>query len=690
MIPKRLELENFFSYSELELDFDFSSALIVGENGSGKSTLLEAIAWILFGKSKYKHADNIVKRGRKVAKGVLFFEHDGKNYKIIRKRNAKLASQNSLEFFEILDDGKEKPIKSDTNTELDTKIKDVIKSNYDVFINSSYFKQGQISDFLYGTSAQRQKLISSILNLDRWDTYMDVANKKSKEADKDLSILKYKLSELQTVEEQLGFCESEIDSKKEKNEELGRHGELLGESIRAIEAKINNLKSQSKNLNDFQETKTKLDYVSSKLTELLFTKKEKHSLIEKATVDKTVNERAIFEIDEQIENLLPNLELKDRIEDVSDKESKLRILKVDLDIYSNQIKNLEDGDECLACGYVHTDPIRKNEEIKSIQSKVDALALRIEKGNSVIDRLREYETKVKQTELEIDKYISRKRNIENNIKLQELRIESSENELVLIDKNIEDYSKQKDGLEKTLDSLNAVAQKEDIIELKNDLDLRKKELKDLSTIRDDLFYNIGALNQKLDRLYKEAEKKKVLMAEVAILNNQATVYSSLVRGFGRSGIQAIIIDNVMEELAVVTNEKLNEFTSIPTYVEFITQKKDSKDSWKETLDVNIRTPSGISEFEGLSGGEGFRVAFAIRLALSHIQARRMGGETQLLMLDEVSTCLDPRGIELFVSILRKLEKTMKIMVITHDDNLKEEFEHIISVRKDGEDSILTS
>ena len=112
----------------------------------------------------------------------------------------------------------------------------------------------------------------------------------------------------------------------------------------------------------------------------------------------------------------------------------------------------------------------------------------------------------------------------------------------------------------------------------------------------------------------------------------------------------------------------------------------SASSIKETLDLEISTSTGTSPFESLSGGEQFRVAFAVRLALSTIQAKRMGGELQLLMLDEVSSSLDKSGLETFAGIIKRLEKNMKILAITHDDALKEYFDTIITVKNTGGDS----
>jgi exonuclease SbcC len=105
---------------------------------------------------------------------------------------------------------------------------------------------------------------------------------------------------------------------------------------------------------------------------------------------------------------------------------------------------------------------------------------------------------------------------------------------------------------------------------------------------------------------------------------------------------------------------------------------------KETLDVEVISPTSVKYIEDLSGGEQFRVAFSVRLALAAVQARRQGGDLTLLLLDEVSSSLDKVGIETFVSIVKELQKTMIVMLITHDDSLKEHFDNVIKVSNDGQ------
>ena len=59
-----------------------------------------------------------------------------------------------------------------------------------------------------------------------------------------------------------------------------------------------------------------------------------------------------------------------------------------------------------------------------------------------------------------------------------------------------------------------------------------------------------------------------------------------------------------------------------------------------------------------------------------------GTKMGFLLLDEVNSPLDRYGVEtLFVSVIKSLEERYKIMVITHDESLKEKFDNILEVSK---------
>jgi DNA repair exonuclease SbcCD ATPase subunit len=75
--------------------------------------------------------------------------------------------------------------------------------------------------------------------------------------------------------------------------------------------------------------------------------------------------------------------------------------------------------------------------------------------------------------------------------------------------------------------------------------------------------------------------------------------------------------------------------------------------------------------------------------LSELSSRYGGSSLEFIMMDEVNSPLDRFGVEtLFVSVIKSLEDKYKIMVITHDESLKEKFDNVIDVTKvNGESSI---
>jgi len=120
-------------------------------------------------------------------------------------------------------------------------------------------------------------------------------------------------------------------------------------------------------------------------------------------------------------------------------------------------------------------------------------------------------------------------------------------------------------------------------------------------------------------------------------------------------------------------------------VSFATQRefKDKKrEDRKETLDIVIQDAAGKREYELFSGGEAFRINFAIRLALSRVLARRAGARLQTLVIDEGFGSQDADGRQRLVEAINLVKPEFaKIMVITHLEELKDAFPARIEVTK---------
>jgi exonuclease SbcC len=186
----------------------------------------------------------------------------------------------------------------------------------------------------------------------------------------------------------------------------------------------------------------------------------------------------------------------------------------------------------------------------------------------------------------------------------------------------------------------------------------------------------------LDKL-KESKKKFVEDKEKN--NEQITRLKALERAFGKDGIPALLIEQALPEIESNANEILDRLSDGSMSVKFETQRefKDKKrEDRKETLDIRIRDGAGERDYELFSGGEAFRVNFAIRLALSRVLSRRAGARLRTLVIDEGFGSQDAEGRQRLIEAINMVSVDFaKILVITHMEELKDAFPARIEVTK---------
>ncbi len=203
-----------------------------------------------------------------------------------------------------------------------------------------------------------------------------------------------------------------------------------------------------------------------------------------------------------------------------------------------------------------------------------------------------------------------------------------------------------------------------------------------------LHVQVGTLENYL-RGCKQAEvEKQAKEVRRKTLHQEQWLYAQLVAAFGKKGIQLYIIENAIPELSEEANELLARITDNAMQVSFETTRPGRSTSNEiETLDIRIQDDAGIRPYELFSGGEAFRVNFAIRIALSRLLARRAGARLQTLILDEGFGTQDGKGREKLIEVIDSIKDDFeKILVITHVDDMKDAFGQRIEITKDQEGS----
>jgi exonuclease SbcC len=219
----------------------------------------------------------------------------------------------------------------------------------------------------------------------------------------------------------------------------------------------------------------------------------------------------------------------------------------------------------------------------------------------------------------------------------------------------------------------------DILQLKKELDSIDIELSQISR-------RLGADKQRLDTIERKKVDKEKIQAELDQLIVAISRYQKLEEAFGKNGVPALLIEQALPEIEAHANELLDRLTIGQLSIHFETQSeyKDKKrQDKKETLDILINDANGHTRaYELFSGGESFRINFAIRLALSQVLAKRSGARLQTLVIDEGFGSQDHTGRSRLVETINQVKRDFsKILIITHLEELKDAFPGRIEVEK---------
>ena len=193
---------------------------------------------------------------------------------------------------------------------------------------------------------------------------------------------------------------------------------------------------------------------------------------------------------------------------------------------------------------------------------------------------------------------------------------------------------------------------------------------------------LGAVRQKLDTCVQLARLREARSAERAALLLDKAMYDELRVAFGKKGLQAMIIENIIPEIEDEANAILFRMTDGRMRIKLDTQRETKAKDVVETLDITVADEWGPRSYELFSGGEAFRINFALRVALARLLARRAGASLQTLIIDEGFGTQDAQGRERLIEAINSIQDDFeKVLVITHIQELRDAFPVQIEVFK---------
>ena len=310
---------------------------------------------------------------------------------------------------------------------------------------------------------------------------------------------------------------------------------------------------------------------------------------------------------------------------------------------------------------------KKKDEIKRIEGKLRESAFDparyeyvrdgLKKGRAIPEKMKD----LANAEKNYDEWLTEKE------RLKDILAQLKENVLALENKGKE---------------LQSQLASEDV--LKTELLHKKKEREESEIRLTKLQQNRGEVQARIQQISEAKVQLKTAKTNRKKTEEALSIYKKLRTAFGKSGIQSLIIEQALPEIEERASEILFRLTEGKMQVHLETIKDKKSGGTKETLEIVITDDQGMPRsYETYSGGEAFRINFALRIALSQILAERNGVRIRTLGIDEGFGTQDEEGIQYLIEAIQEVQDDFeKIIVITHLDRLKEAFPVRIEVVKD--------
>lgn len=687
MIPLELELENFLAYRDpgtLHLD-GIHVACLVGPNGAGKSSLLDAITWCLWGKARTNSADELVHEGQTDMAVTLTFSQNRQRYRVLRQRSTRKRGRSLLDL-QVRNpaDSSWRSLAEGTIRETQARIDELLRLDYATFVNSAFLVQGKADQFTTKTPGERKEVLANILGLSRWEAYEHRAKSKIRGIEKSIQRLDGRLEELEKeLGERAGY-ERELAAAEEESKGIGEQLANAEEEWVSLEQSRKDLISHQREIDDLtRRTVSREKEIAEAKEELAKALGDADEDALQAALSEVHGELAEFESLEAARD-----ELQSTRTALAEEAANLQGINQRLGPETEPLKTrasiLEGATEpvCPTCAQ----PLTEEHRSEVLHSLGEAIESRREQYRRNRDRIREIEAAIEEKDRELGEL---REQLEGRS-----RLEKRAGELEAALSHAAEARERADGLQKKIEKWQAslkesVSQREkiekDAAETEQQLQAASLTQEDLDRLRrrkrmaDERVggarQQLGAL-EDLEKLHDEAQRTREREAR------DLSLYQELREAFSKRGVPAMIIETVVPELERSANDLLSRMTDGRLHVRIKTQREIKSGELREALDIVISDELGRRPYELYSGGEAFRINFAIRIALSKLLANRAGAQLRSLFIDEGFGTQDAQGREELIEAIRRVQEDFdRILVITHIEEMKDAFPTRIEVRK---------
>lgn len=680
MLPKYIKVKNFTSYLQETINFDLYSPIfcVTGLNGTGKSSIIDMITTAIFYRArgvneKGTGMDSLINKNENQFEIEFVFTMNNNEYKIIRRKIRN--GSHELEFFINGISQTEKL------TETQNKISNIIKMDYETFLDTVCIGQGQSGRFMQKKPNERKDVFIQVLGLDKYEKLEQYTKELKKETKLEIDKLKDKINNLDSINNNENYYEDIKNNNKMKIVNcktliINQEKEL--ENVLIEKAQYEQAKKSSEHiLNQRVTLKSKLANITQLLNSDIIKKDNLEAkLIQYQDIDKQITEyQKIIEENQQL--------YAESLSSKSSLETNIDMLKTQAKQMKNKYDRLHNYNEgqCEFCGHNIT-PQYKTAYLNDLRKSAMELITQCKSYEPQLEEMNKNISLYKKLMLENKQKLQTAQNIYTQVIKAKEQIEHLKNTILNLNEQIvEIQNEYNENISINIDNIKTKIFNDNI--LKNQINNLRNEL---SILESDYAIATNKLAEiKLSK--KEIEKINVKLNDLQILYDD---YDDLITAWGKSGIQAAIIRNTLPEIEVEINNLLQLLCNGKVTVEFNTEKvtKGKKKVSKkptsiETLDIIVNDQGESRTYETYSGGEQFRIDFACHVGLSKFLAKRAGAVIDFFIVDEGLGSQDHSAKDNFCITVTRLSTIFKkIMVITHIPEIQEQFDTKIEVSKD--------
>lgn len=726
MNPSKLYIENFMCHEKSYIDFtEFNSALVVGKidnndsysNGVGKTSIFKAIEYVLFNQADV-NLEKIIRDDTNSCQIVFDFFIGDKEYRISRKRTKKGATDLTLwqrtpvlgTTFEVYHtacgDGIYEPISdekfwkdisgrraADTEKELEK----LIKINFKTFRSIVHFVQNDFSGLTTSTPEKRKALFKDALNLIIYSKLEKIAKDRAniilKDIDKHKILIESLVNskdELQELQVQLLEIEEKIrttnDSLIDPGNVLNTHNIELNELMIAykdLENKSSSMIDKEKSVL-LEKNKIELsikDYQAKKVSTIKLAKnlieeiKDSKKLLDNLNqIDFSQIEIIFSQINELKEKLAYlNVSIKNNI--LEYEELKIPVPDENICKHCRQPMTKEHKKICKDKIIQDMDKCQKNiasakKETAILNSDINVLQIKLNSLNRSKQQLDDINSLILSKNKELQDKHSMHKEYSDLVDKFTIDFNTKSEELLLINKALENSS---------LSEANLVKEK---------IESCKKQISNInifiSSLHKELAHanNVKAvLKHNIDQKTKELLRIDLLKTKLLDLEKKYSIYPQVIQAFSSTGIPNLIIQNVLDDLQLKSNELLMQLKP-GLQLSFFIEKTKNDGTEADTLDIHYHVNGKERYYEQLSGAMKLAVTFSLKIGLNSLLQEMVGTNIKFLLLDEIDQSLDKASVDSFANIVKFFQNDYTILIITHNDRLKDKFSHAILVQQD--------